>query len=133
MNAQFVSLEELYAQSDVISLHMNLNPSSYQLLDKNAFKQMKKNVIIVNTARGDVINQDDLVWAIEKDLIWGAGLDVTNPEPLPSDHKLLSFPQVCILPHIGSATVETRTAMSDLVLKNIMAFIKRMELSTKIV
>src|SRR5690625_2636477 len=112
---------------------MNLNPSSYQLLDKNAFKQMKKNVIIVNTARDDVIIQDDLVWDIEKDLIWRAGLEVTHPAPLASEHMLLSFPQVCILPHIGSATVETRTAMSDLVLKNIMAFIKRMELPTKIV
>lgn len=130
LNAEYVSLETLYQKSDVISLHVDLNPSSYHLIDAKAFEQMKSNVIIVNTSRGDVINQDDLVNALEQKQIWGAGLDVTSPEPLPHDHPLLSYPQVCVLPHIGSATMETRAEMSEIIYQNIIAFSENKPLVT---
>lgn len=130
LNAEYVSLETLYQKSDVISLHVDLNPSSYHLIDAKAFEQMKSNVIIVNTSRGDVINQDDLVNALEEKQIWGAGLDVTSPEPLPQDHPLLSYPQVCVLPHIGSATMETRAEMSEIIYQNIIAFSENKPLVT---
>lgn len=133
LEAEYVSLEELYKNSDVISLHMNLNESSYHMIDAKAFEQMKSNAILVNTARGDIIKQDDLVKALESKQIWGAGLDVTSPEPLPQNHALLSFPQVCILPHIGSATMETRNAMSEIVYKNIDAYVKGKDLVTPLV
>lgn len=133
LDAQYVSLEELYQKSDVISLHMDLNPSSHHLIDAKAFDQMKSNVIIVNTARGAVINQDDLVIALEDGKVWGAGLDVTTPEPLPKDHPLLSFPQVCILPHVGSATYKTRTAMADIIYQNILAFKNNQPLITPVI
>ncbi len=130
LNAKYVSLEELYKNSDVISLHMNLNPSSYHMIDAKALAQMKSNAILINTARGDIINQEDLVNALESKQIWGAGLDVTTPEPLPQNHALLGFPQVCILPHIGSATMETRNAMTDIIYQNINAYFHEKDLIT---
>lgn len=133
LEAEYVSLEELYKNSDVISLHMNLNESSYHMIDAKAFEQMKSNTILVNTARGDIIKQEDLVKALETKQIWGAGLDVTSPEPLPQNHALLRFPQVCILPHIGSATMETRDAMSEIVYENIDAYVNEKELVTPLV
>lgn len=132
LGVKYVSLEELFKAADVISIHTDLNADSKHILDKAAFEKMKGNVIIVNTARGDVIQQEDLVEALKTGKIWGAGLDVTTPEPLPADHPLLDFPQVCILPHVGSATIETREAMSDLVLNNILAFMKGEELLTEV-
>lgn len=132
LKATYVSLDELYERSDVISLHLNLNPSSHHLIDASAFKKMKSSAILINTARGDVINQEDLVKALEEKQIWGAGLDVMTPEPLPKDHILLSFPQVCILPHVGSATQETRDAMSDIIYRNIEAFYRQEDLITPI-
>lgn len=132
LDAQYLSLDELYAQSDVISIHTDLNPSTKHLINMDAFKKMKKNLILVNTARGEVINQEDLVKALEQNLIWGAGLDVTTPEPLPSNHELLNFPQVCILPHIGSATKETREAMSKLIMQNILAYVENKDLITEV-
>lgn len=132
LDATYLSLDALYAESDVISLHTDLNPSTKYLINKEAFSKMKKNLILINTARGEVINQEDLVEALENKQIWGAGLDVTSPEPLPSNHKLLSFPQVCILPHIGSATKETREAMSNLILQNIVAYTDNKDLITEI-
>lgn len=133
LNARYVSLDELYENSDVISLHMNLNKSSYHMIDARAFEQMKPNTILINTARGDVINQEDLVQALEDKQIWGAGLDVTSPEPLPQDHELLRFPQVCILPHIGSATMETREAMSEIIYQNIDAYFHNKDLITPLI
>lgn len=120
--AEYVSFEDLLAKSDVLSLHVDLNQSTHHLMNASSFDQMKPNSILINTARGGVIQQDDLVAALKAHKIWGAGLDVTTPEPLPSNHELLSFPQVCILPHVGSGTVETREAMSALVFHNILAY-----------
>ena len=83
---------------------------------------MKASSIFINTARGGIHNEQDLTDALNAGTIWGAGLDVTNPEPMSADNPLLSMPNVAILPHIGSATVEARNEMSRLAAVNIIEF-----------
>lgn len=82
---------------------------------------MKKDAIFINTTRGGLVNQDDLYEALTKGIIFAAGLDVTTPEPLPTDHKLLKLKNCVILPHIGSATEECRYKMAALAVKNLIA------------
>ena len=87
----------------------------------SAFAKMKPTSIFINTARGDIHNEPDLINALEQEVIWGAGLDVTSPEPMNKNNPLLNMPGVAVTPHIGSATVETRNAMSAIAVKNIIA------------
>jgi len=82
---------------------------------------MKPTAIFINTARGAIHNEKDLTEALRNGQIWGAGLDVTNPEPMNAGNPLLDMPNVCVLPHIGSATEETRAAMSEIAARNIIA------------
>lgn len=124
LDAKYVSFEELLKQSDVISLHNNLSPETLYKFDKDAFKQMKDTSILINTARGKVVKEDDLLEALQNGTIWGAGLDVTDPEPMSPDNPLLQLPNVCVLPHIGSATIETRTQMAMMTARNIIAAAK---------
>lgn len=128
IGASYVSLEELYEKSDFISLHSNLNSSTKGLINKEAFDRMKSNCIIINTARGAVINTDDLIDALENRKIEGAGLDVTDPEPINMDSRLLEFSNCLIVPHIGSASHKTRNKMSFMVAENIIAGIKGLRL-----
>lgn len=121
LNAEKVSFEELLEQSDVISVHSNLSDETKDVFNRTAFSKMKPSSIFINTARGGIHNEVDLAEALQKNNIWGAGLDVTNPEPMDKNNPLLSMPNVCILPHIGSATVETREAMITLAAQNIIA------------
>ena len=97
-----------------------------------AFMKMKPNVVLVNTSRGQVIDQDALVWALKEKKIFAAGLDVTEPEPLPAEHELFHMKNVFILPHIGSATFETRKEMSILCAKNVMAGLEGKKLVAEI-
>lgn len=124
LNAVYVSFDELLQQSDVLSLHANLSQETKGLFNKAAFSSMKPTSIFINTARGGLHNEEDLLYALQNNIIWGAGLDVTNPEPMKKDNPLLFMPNVCVLPHIGSATEETRNAMSVLAAKNIIAGLK---------
>lgn len=124
VDAHYVSFEDLLAQSDVISLHTNLSPATQFRFDKEAFIKMKKTSIIINTARGKVINELDLIDALQKGEIWGAGLDVTDPEPMSLTNPLLQMSNVCVLPHIGSATIETRTKMAIMAANNLLAVAK---------
>jgi glyoxylate reductase len=128
LGATYVSFADLLAKSDVLSVHTALTPETEGKFDLNAFKQMKTNVIFVNTSRGKVHNESDLLLALQQGFIWGAGLDVTEPEPMDANNELLSMPNVSILPHIGSATVETRNAMAELSAKNIVAGLADQEL-----
>ena len=121
LNATRVSFEELLKESDVISLHSTLNPETKGKFNKAAFKQMKPDSIFINTSRGAVHNEKDLIEALQNKTIWGAGLDVTNPEPMDKNNPLLSMPNVAVLPHLGSATLETRNAMSVMAAENIIA------------
>jgi glyoxylate reductase len=121
LDAKYVSFEELLAKSDVISVHANLNEENKGIFDKAAFEQMKSTAIFINTARGGLHNEEDLIHALETGTIGGAGLDVTNPEPMDKDNPLLTMQNAVVLPHIGSATIETRTAMATLSVQNILA------------
>jgi glyoxylate reductase len=112
LDAQFVDFETLLVQSDVLSIHANYSAENNELFNKDTFTKMKRNAIFINTARGKFHNEDDLLYALTNDIIWGAGLDVTNPEPMKQDNPLLSLPNCCILPHIGSATHEARNGMA---------------------
>lgn len=121
LQATYVSFEELLAQSDVLSVHTALTPETIGKFNYAAFVKMKPRAIFINTARGGIHQEDDLLLALQENKIWGAGLDVTNPEPMRPDHPLLNMPNVSVLPHIGSATEETREAMSVLAAENIIA------------
>ena len=115
-----LSKDELIKQSDVISLHMPLNPQTHQHIDKEVFKAMKPSAFLINTARGKVINQQHLIEAINDGEIAGAALDVTDPEPLPPHHPLLKNPKILVTPHIGSQTNQARTQMGLLAAKNVV-------------
>ena len=118
-----VSFEELLGQSDVLSVHSVLSDETRGKFNAAAFKQMKPSSIFINTARGGIHNETDLIEALNSKTIWGAGLDVTNPEPMHKDNPLLSMENVAILPHIGSATVEARDGMSRLAAENIISYL----------
>lgn len=124
LKAEKVSFDELLAQSDVLSVHTALTPETQGMFNKAAFDKMKRSAIFINAARGSIHNETDLLNALQEKVIWGAGLDVTNPEPMAADNPLLDLPNVAILPHIGSATVEARDAMAIMAAKNIIAGLK---------
>lgn len=121
LGAKKVSLDELLKQSDILSVHANLTPETKNIFNASAFAKMKRNAIFVNAGRGGIHNEPDLLAALNNGVIWGAGLDVTNPEPMDAANPLLSMPNVSVLPHIGSAVKETREAMLQLAAENLLA------------
>lgn len=121
LNATRVSMDELLQRSDVISVHVDLNAETRNLVNADLLAKMKSNAVLVNTARGAIVNQDDLYDALKAKTIFAAGLDVTEPEPLPADSKLRELSNCFILPHIGSATTATRDAMSARAASNLLA------------
>jgi glyoxylate reductase len=124
LNAKYVSFDELLAQSDVLSVHSVLSEETKGIFNKTVFDKMKPTSIFINTSRGGVHNEKDLIEALQQGKIWGAGLDVTNPEPMQPGNPLLQMPSVAVLPHIGSATVEARNGMSRLAAENLISFYK---------
>lgn len=128
LQARYVSFDELLSESDVLSVHTNLSQETKGLFDKHAFSKMKSSAIFINTARGGIHNEQDLTDALKQGIIWGAGLDVTHPEPMQMGSPLLDMPNVCVLPHIGSATVETRNAMAVIAANNIIEALKGNEM-----
>ena len=106
LNVLPMSKEDLFKTSDILSIHVVLGEKYKNLITKKEFKQMKKSTFLINTSRGEIINEKDLVEALENDEIAGAGLDVYTQEPLPQDHKLRFLPNAFLLPHIGYVTVE---------------------------
>lgn len=124
LGAKLLSFDEFLKVSDVISIHSNLSPDTLYKFDYEAFTKMKPTAIFLNTARGKVVIEADLIRALRENLIYGAGLDVTDPEPMRADNPLLDMKNVCILPHIGSATIEARDEMSRLAAENLIRFIE---------
>lgn len=124
LDATYVSFDELVRNSDVLSVHANFTPQHKDLFNKSVFEKMNPNAIFINTARGGFHQEQDLYNALTEGKIWGAGLDVTNPEPMSADHPILKLSSVCVLPHIGSATIEARNGMARLAAQNIIAFSK---------
>ena len=121
LGADLVSFDELLSQSDVLSVHCALNNQTRGVFDQTAFSKMKPTSIFVNTARGGIHNEKDLIEALNVGKIWGAGLDVTNPEPIPLDDPILSLPNVVVVPHIGSASQHTRDQMATMAAENLIA------------
>ena len=121
VGAKYVSFDELLSASDFVIVTCAMTPETKGLFDKTAFSKMNKSAIFINVSRGGLVNQDDLLDALKSGKIGAAGLDVTVPEPLPPTHPLLQLNNCVIFPHIGSATVETRSEMSRLTAKNILA------------
>lgn len=120
-NAEHVDMDTLLRESDFVSAHTALTLETAGMFNKDVFSKMKRSAVFVNTSRGGVVNQEDLYEALKSGQIWGAGLDVTVPEPLPTDHPLLSLNNCVVLPHIGSAEESTREAMATLAARNLLA------------
>lgn len=121
LGLEFVSLDDLLRQSDFVSLHTPLSPETRYLIAARELSLMKPTALLVNTARGGVVDQDALIAALRAGSIGGAALDVTDPEPLPLDNPLYSFPNVVITPHIASASLATRSKMAEMAAANIIA------------
>lgn len=121
LQARQVDLDTLLRDSDFISLHADLNDSTRGMIGPDAIAKMKPTAVLVNTARGPLVDQAALAQALREQRIFAAGLDVTDPEPLPSDHELFHLPNCLIVPHIASATVETRNAMARMCAENLLA------------
>jgi glyoxylate reductase len=108
-------------RADFVSIHTPLTPDTHHLIDADALGAMKPTAILVNTARGPIVDQDALAHALREGRLAGAGLDVTDPEPLPPDHPLYETPNLLVVPHIGSATTTARAAMADRAVDNLLA------------
>lgn len=119
--AERVDLEELLRRADHVVICTALTNETRGLIGADELAAMKATAYLVNVARGPIIVTDDLVAALESGQIAGAALDVTDPEPLPGDHALLSFDNCLVVPHIGSASVATRNAMASLAIDNLVA------------
>ncbi|MBL8822973.1 MAG: D-glycerate dehydrogenase [Planctomycetia bacterium] len=121
LNAKQVELDQLLAESDFVSVHVDLNPSTRHLFNAARFKQMKKTAVFINTARGPIHDEPALCEALKKGTIFAAGLDVTDPEPPDPANPILRLPNIIVAPHIASATVQTRNAMATIAAENLLA------------
>ena len=121
LGAEYVDLDTLLRLSDFVSIHAPLTPTTQGLLSRIAFEQMKPSAVLINTARGPIVDQAALYQALTEGWIAGAALDVTDPEPMSPDDPLLSLDTVIVTPHIGSASRSTRKKMADMAIANLMA------------
>jgi glyoxylate reductase len=113
LNATYVNFDELFENSDFLSIHISYDKHNFHLIDRRELKKMKKTLFLINTSRGNIINEASLIKGLQNKWIAGAGLDVFEKEPLSNKSKLLKLKNVILLPHIGSATVQTRNKMSE--------------------
>ncbi|WWD17754.1 hypothetical protein CI109_102195 [Kwoniella shandongensis] len=128
-----VEKEELAAKSDILIVLCDLNPSTKDLVNKSFFEQMKESAILVNVARGPIVNSEDLHEALTTGQIWGAGLDVLTGEPnITADHPLLHVKNCLVLPHLGSADYDTRNKMAELCARNAIAAVRGDELLAEV-
>uniref|UniRef100_A0A674BVG0 Glyoxylate reductase/hydroxypyruvate reductase n=1 Tax=Salmo trutta TaxID=8032 RepID=A0A674BVG0_SALTR len=121
VEGEYVPLDTLVSESDFVVVSCALTPDTQGLCNKDFFCKMKNTAVFINTSRGAVVNQEDLYQALSSGQIACAGLDVTTPEPLPTDHPLLTLKNCVVLPHIGSATYSTRGIMAELSANNLLA------------
>jgi glyoxylate reductase len=120
-NVQNADLSTLLRESDFITLHTPLNAQTKHLINAKTLAQMKTTAMLINTARGGLVDESALFDALRNSTIAGAGLDVFDPEPPRSDNPLLALPQVVVAPHLGSATIQAREAMANLAVDNLLA------------
>jgi glyoxylate reductase len=124
LGVEYVDLDRLLAESDFITVHTNLTPETHHLIGREQFAKMKRTAILVNTSRGPIVDNMALYDALRSGKIAYAALDVTEPEPMPADHPLLTLDNVVIVPHIASASVATRTKMALMATDNLIAGLK---------
>ena len=130
--ARHVSLEELLASADFVSLHVNLTADTHHLIDARALARMRPTAVLVNTSRGPVVDTDALAAALRDGTIWAAALDVTDPEPLPADHPLVTMDNCLVVPHIASASRDTRGMMAAMAAANLLAGVRGERLPTPV-
>jgi lactate dehydrogenase-like 2-hydroxyacid dehydrogenase len=121
LGATRVDLNTLLAESDFISLHVPLTEETYHLIGQKELRRCRPTAVLINTSRGEVVDPDALYQALLEGQIAYAALDVTEPEPLPADHRLLTLPNCIVVPHIASASVATRTKMAIMAAENLLA------------
>jgi glyoxylate reductase len=121
LGAKRVDFDTLLRESDFISIHADLNPQTRGMFGTEQFRKMKRTAVLVNTARGPLVDQKALTDALRSGIIFAAGLDVTDPEPPATDDPLLKLPNVVVAPHIASATVQTRDEMARICAANLLA------------
>ena len=121
LHTRMTTLDDLLRQSDFVSLHTPLTEETRAMIGARELALMRPHAVLVNTARGEIVDTGALVDALHAGRIGGAALDVTDPEPLPADHPLLDAPGALVVPHIGSATGRTRAAMADMAVDNLLA------------
>ena len=121
LQATHVDFDTLLAESDFVSVHADLNPTTHGLFSTEPFAKMKRRAVFINTSRGPLVDQVALADALRRNVIFAAGLDVTDPEPLPPEHELYKLPNCIIAPHIASATIDTRNAMATIAAQNLIA------------
>lgn len=119
LGVKYVSFEKLVKQSDIISIHVPHTKETEHLFDRKVFRKMKKSAFLINTARGKIVNEKELVVALKKNIIAGAGLDVFEEEPISAKNPLTKLQNVVLAPHIGSSTKETRAKMAQITVKNL--------------
>ena len=124
LGVQYVELNKLLADSDFITIHTNLTKETHHLISAKRFEMMKRTCILVNTARGPIVDNMALYDALRNKTIAYAALDVTEPEPMPADHPLLTLDNVIVVPHIASASIATRTKMGLMAADNLIAGLK---------
>lgn len=127
LGAEYRGLEALLAESDFVSIHTPLTPETYRLMNAARLGRMKPGAILVNTARGPIVDTPALLEALSSGHLGGVGLDVTDPEPLPKEHPLLFFPNVVVTPHLGSADRRTRERMTEVAVSNLLAVLSGQE------
>lgn len=118
--ATFTDMEDLLRRSDFVTLHVALTPETRHMISGPQFAMMKDSAVLVNAARGPVVDTDALVTALREGQIFAAGLDVTDPEPLPADHALIGMANCVVVPHIASATINTRNKMAEIAATNLL-------------
>jgi len=123
-NSVDTNLDKLLAESDFISIHVPLTEQTRRMFNQTVFDQMKTGAILVNTSRGGVVDQDALYHSLKSGKLAAAGIDVTDPEPLPNDSSLLTLENLVITPHIASASRKTRDRMAEMAAENLLAGIK---------
>ncbi len=132
LGAEYADLDRLFAEADFVSLHVNLTPEASGLINRERLATMKRTAIIVNTSRGPVVDHTALFEALRDGVVGGAGLDVTDPEPLPPDHPLLTLPNAVVVPHIASASRATRGRMAEMAAANLLAGLRGERLPTPV-
>jgi len=132
MGAEFVTFNELLKQSDIVIITCSLNDETRNLFDSTAFEAMKSNSVLINISRGAIVDQEALVTALKTGQIAAAGLDVMTPEPLPVDHELTKLKNCVLIPHIGSATIQTRTMMATMTARNIINALEGSEMPARL-